>query len=151
MREITYRRLINSDLDTFIKLRINQLKEEGAEETFDLSPMLHSYYNKHMEYKTFISWVAIENGEIIGTSGISFVIKPPYYSNPTGKSGLLSSMYVKKEYRRMGIARKLLNKVVNEAKVYGCGVVQITASDMGVFLYTDFGFKKNNNFMEYKF
>lgn len=113
--------------------------------------MLHSYYNKHMEYKTFISWVAIENGEIIGTSGISFVIKPPYYSNPTGKSGLLSSMYVKKEYRRMGIARKLLNKVVNEAKVYGCGVVQITASDMGVFLYTDFGFKKNNNFMEYKF
>lgn len=51
----------------------------------------------------------------------------------------------------MGIARKLLSKVVNEAKVYGCGVVQITASDIGVLLYTDFGFKKNNNFMEYKF
>lgn len=37
----------------------------------------------------------------------------------------------------------------NEAKEYGCGVVQITASDMGVLLYADFGFKKNGNFMQY--
>ncbi len=33
---------------------------------------------------------------------------------------------------------------------YGCGTVQITASDMGVLLYTDFGFVKNGNFMQYK-
>lgn len=33
---------------------------------------------------------------------------------------------------------------------YGCGAVQITASDMGVLLYTDFGFVKNGNFMQYK-
>ena len=36
-------------------------------------------------------------------------------------------------------------------KEYGCGCVQITASDMGVLLYTDFGFKKNGNFMQYNF
>ena len=33
---------------------------------------------------------------------------------------------------------------------YGCGTVQITASDMGVKLYTDFGFVHNDNFMQYK-
>ena len=32
----------------------------------------------------------------------------------------------------------------------GCGTVQITASDMGVKLYTDFGFEHNGNFMQYK-
>ena len=37
-----------------------------------------------------------------------------------------------------------------EAKEYGCGTVQITASDMGVLLYADFGFVKNGNFMQYK-
>lgn len=31
-----------------------------------------------------------------------------------------------------------------------CGTVQITASDMGVKLYTDFGFVHNDNFMQYK-
>ena len=50
----------------------------------------------------------------------------------------------------MGIARELLSRVVSEAKEYGCGAVWITASDMGVKLYTDFGFKHNGNFMFYK-
>ena len=38
----------------------------------------------------------------------------------------------------------------DEAREYGCGTVQITASDMGVLLYTDFGFVKNGNFMQFK-
>lgn len=41
--------------------------------------------------------------------------------------------------------------VVSEAKDYGCGAVQITDSDMGVLLYIDYGFKKNENFMQYTF
>ena len=28
--------------------------------------------------------------------------------------------------------------------------MQITASDLGVLLYSDFGFEKNGNFMQYK-
>lgn len=39
--------------------------------------------------------------------------------------------------------------IVNEAREYDCGAIQITASNMGVLLYTDFGFEKNNNFMQY--
>ena len=40
--------------------------------------------------------------------------------------------------------------MADEARAYGCGAVQITASDMGVLLYTDFGFQKNGNFMQYR-
>lgn len=50
----------------------------------------------------------------------------------------------------MGIARELLSRVVNDAREYGCGTIQITASDMGVKLYADFGFVYNGNFMQYK-
>ena len=82
--------------------------------------------------------------------GMSFVEKPPYYTNPSGKIGLLSSMYTAKPYRRKGIAKQLLDKVVNEARQYGCSVVHITASDMGVYLYREYGFVKNLNFMEFE-
>ncbi|MBR4344064.1 MAG: GNAT family N-acetyltransferase [Lachnospiraceae bacterium] len=148
--EIQYRKLEPNDLDTFIMMRISQLREEGATEDIDLVPFLKDYYQRHMSDGTFVSWLAVDGKKIIGTSGMSFVEKPPYYGCPTGKIGLLSSMYTDPNYRRMGIAKELLSKVVEEARSYGCGTVQITASDMGVLLYTDFGFVKNNNFMQYK-
>lgn len=146
---IIYRKLTENDLDTFAALRIHQLREEGATEDIDLLPALREYYDRHMADGTFVSWLAVDGDRIVGTSGMSFVEKPPYFSCPSGKIGLLSSMFTVKEYRRQGIARELLSRVVEEARVYGCGAVQITASDMGVLLYTDFGFVKNGNFMQY--
>ena len=150
--EIEYRKLTEKDLDTFIEIRIGQLREEGAKEDIDLRPNLIDYYKRHLADETFVSWLAVDSaasGKIVGTSGMSFVEKPPYFSNPSGRIGLLSSMFTDKNYRRMGIARELLTRVVEEAKAYGCGCVQITASDMGVLLYTSFGFVKNGNFMQY--
>ena len=147
---ITYRKLTAADLDTFISMRITQLREEGAAENIDLVPALKDYYNRHLADGTFVSWLALDGEKIIGTSGMSFVEKPPYFSCPTGRIGLLSSMFTDPGYRRMGIARELLDHVVNEAREYGCGAVQITASDMGVKLYTSYGFVHNGNFMQYK-
>lgn len=148
--ETIYKKLTEKELDTFIDMRINQLREEGSEEDIDLKPALKDYYVRHMADGTFVSYIALDGEKMIGTSGISFVEKPPYFGCPSGKIALLSSMYTLKEYRRLGIAYKLLSMVVDEAKKYGCGTVQITASDMGVLLYTKFGFVKNKNFMQYK-
>ena len=147
---IAYQKLTKKELDTFIQMRIRQLREEGATEDIDLVPELQDYYNRHMSDGTFVSWLAMDGDRIVGTSGMSFVEKPPYFGCPSGKMGLLSSMFTDPEYRRKGIAKELLSRVVEEARAYGCGTVQITASDMGVLLYTDFGFVKNGNFMQYK-
>lgn len=147
---IKYRKLKEKDLDIFIEMRINQLREEGAKEDADLRPALSDYYMRHMKDGTFVSWIAEDEGKIIGTSGMSFVEKPPYFGCPSGKMGLLSSMFTNPAYRRKGIAKELLHRVVEEAKNYGCGTVQITASDMGVKLYTAYGFVHNGNFMQYK-
>lgn len=147
---IEYKRLTEKELDIFIVMRINQLREEGAKEEIDLAPALKQYYMRHMADGTFVSWLAFDGDRIIGTSGMSFVEKPPYFGCPSGKIGLLSSMFTHPDYRRKGIAKELLSRVVNEAKAFGCGTVQITASDMGVKLYSDFGFVHNVNFMQYK-
>lgn len=148
--EICYKKLTEKELDTFIQMRIRQLREEGAKEDIDLVPALQDYYTRHMADGTFVSWLALDGKKIVGTSGMSFVEKPPYFGCPSGKMGFLSSMFTDPDYRRKGIAKELLSRVVEEARTYGCGTVQITASDMGVLLYTDYGFVKNGNFMQYK-
>ena len=147
---IIYQRLTEKELNAFIDMRIIQLREEGATEDIDIKPALLDYYKRHMADGTFVSWLAVNQGVIVGTSGMSFVEKPPYFSCPNGKIGLLSSMFTAKEHRRQGIARELLSRVVEEARKYGCGAVQITASDMGTLLYADFGFVRNGNFMQYR-
>ena len=153
--QINYKRLTESELDTFIKMRISQLTEEytvegkSVPEGVGLESALKDFYHRHMADGTFVSWLAMDGDKIIGTSGMSFVEKPPYFSCPTGKLGLLSSMYTDPNYRRMGIAKELLHRVVEEARNYGCGSVQITASNMGVKLYTAYGFKHNGNFMQF--
>lgn len=131
-------------------MRIRQLREEGATEDVDLRPALLDYYIRHMKDGTFVSWLAVDDDRIVGTSGVSFVEKPPYFGCPSGRMGLLSSMYTDPRYRRRGIATELLRKAVDEVRAYGCSTVQITASDMGVKLYDAFGFVHNGNFMQYR-
>ena len=147
---IEYEKLTEKRVDTIVELRIKQLRDEGATEDFDLVPNLQDFYRRHLADGSFVSWLAVDGDRVVGTSGMSFVEKPPYFGCPTGRIGLLSSMYTDPEYRRMGIARELLSRVIEEAWTHGCGTVHVTASDMGVLLYTDFGFVKNGNFMQYK-
>ena len=155
MEKIVYRKLTEAELEIFINMRITQLTEEytntgrSVPEGVDLKTALRDYYQRHMKEGTFVSWLAMDGDKIIGTSGMSFVEKPPYFTCPSGRLGLLSSMYTDPRYRRKGIAKELLHRVVEEARAYGCGAVHITASDMGVKLYTAYGFKHNGNFMQY--
>ena len=46
--DIIYKKLTEKELDTFIQMRINQLREEGATEDIDLAPVLKDYYIRHM-------------------------------------------------------------------------------------------------------
>ena len=84
--DIEYKRLTEKEIDTFIDMRINQLREEGAKEEIDLVPALRDYYTRHMADGTFVSWLALDGKNIIGTSGMSFVEKPPYFGCSKGNN-----------------------------------------------------------------
>ncbi len=155
--DIVYRKLTEEFLDRIIEMRISQLTEEYTSEgktvpeDVDLEKALRDFYVKNLAAGTYVSWLAFDGDRIVGTSGMSFAEKPPYFTCPSGKLGILSSMYTDPDYRRMGIATALLDRVVNEAREYDCGTIYITASDMGVKLYTAYGFVHNGNFMQYNF
>lgn len=49
---------------------------------------------------TFVSWLAFDGEEIIGTSGMLFVEKPLYFGCSSEKMGLLSSMFTNPNYKK---------------------------------------------------
>lgn len=149
MEEFIFRKAEAADAAELARLRECQLKEECAEITCDLYGTLRDFFEESIADGSFISWIVENDGEIIATSGLSFVRKPPYYSNPTGKIGVLSCMYTKPAYRRRGLSKKLLDIQIEEARTYGCGKVELTASPMGMLLYSDYGFAENKNFVQY--
>ena len=155
--DIVYKKLSENELNRIIKMRIDQLTEEYTSsgktppEGVNLEEALMDFYKRNLVAGTYVSWLAFDGDKIVGTSGMSFAEKPPYFACPSGKVGILSSMYTDPDYRRKGIATQLLDRVVKEAKAYGCGTIYITASDAGVKLYESYGFKHNGNFMQYNF
>lgn len=155
--EIIYKKMTEKEIDRVIKLRIAQLTDEYTSEgktvpeNINLDKALKDFYMRNLAAGTYVSWLAFDGDKIVGTSGMSFAEKPPYFTCTTGKLGILSSMYTDPDYRRKGIATELLDRVVKEAKDHGCGTIYITASDMGVKLYESYGFKHNGNFMQYNF
>ena len=53
---IAYRRLVEDDLETFINMRITQLREEGATEKLNLVPALIDYYHRTGECTLFAKY-----------------------------------------------------------------------------------------------
>lgn len=135
--------------DSLIDLRIAQLIDEGDANAAALAPEIRAFYERAFGNGTFRMWVAIRDWKVIGTVGLTLTEKPPYSANPTGKIGLLSSMYVTPEFRRRGIAKCLLGYVLRWAKRSGIGSIHITASEQGVKLYKACGFTHNERFMQY--
>ena len=147
---IEYRKLTIDEIETFARMRIRQLLEDGATEECDLLPTLLDYYGRHLSDGSFTAYLAIDGEAIVGTGAVSVVEKPAWFGCPTGKIGLISSMYTRRDYRRQGIARRLLELVTKSAREQGCGTIWVTASDMGVPFYSGFGFVHNGNFLQYK-
>ena len=147
---IEYRKLTADEIDTFARLRIRQLREEGATGEEDLLPALLDYYGRHLADGSFVAYLAMDGTTMVGTGAVSVVEKPAWFGCPTGRIGLISSIYTDSAYRRQGIAKRLLALVVDAAREQGCGTVWITASDMGVPFYGSCGFTHNGNFMQCK-
>ena len=147
---IEYRKLAMDEIDAFAAMRIRQLREEGATGDEDLTPALVEYYKRHLPDGSFAAWLALDGERIVGTGAVSVVEKPAWFGCPTGRIGLISSMWTDGGYRRQGIARRLLTLVVEAAREQGCGTVWVTASDAGVPFYGSCGFVHNGNFMQCK-
>lgn len=152
---ITYRKATIEDIDDLIKLRITFIKEiMNIDHDHDdqlVGEALKDYFNKTLKDNNFISWLAIEDDKIVGTSGLSFYTLPPSYKNVTGNVAYIMNMYTIPSYRGRGIATYLFEKIVLEAKSRGFKKICLHATEMGKPLYTKFGFKETSGEMELPF
>ncbi len=150
---IDYRKATINDCSLLAKIRVDFLVEANDVKDQDEKDLLHINNEKFLRDSltdgSFAAWLAIEDGEIIATSGVSFYNLPPNKKCPTGKVAYIGNMFTYPQYRNKGIASKLFNLVVEECKNHGCEKILLNATDMGKPIYEKFGFKDVSNDMVY--
>ncbi len=79
---------------------------------------------------------------------MSFYQVMPTYHNPSGKKAYIMNMYTAPEYRRQGIAFRMLDVLIEEARKKGISQIALEATEMGRPLYEKYGFVPMKDEME---
>tara|TARA_Y100000004_G_scaffold138261_1_gene156779 strand:+ start:501 stop:935 length:435 start_codon:yes stop_codon:yes gene_type:complete len=94
------------------------------------------------DYETY---VYLLDGKIVGTTSMLFEYKLRY-SKP---KAYIEDVAVDRDYRGMGIAKKLINFCFGVAKQRQCYKIVLSCDDSLISFYERLGFTKKENFMAY--
>ena len=143
--EIVLKRAGTGDAELLAEMRLEMRRERETavchipDEEFYRHNL--EFFRTHLADGSFISYIAWEGDRAAACSGLSLQVHPPTYENPTGKHGYITNMYTRPTWRRQGIARMLVDKLVEAAAGSGCAQLLLNASPMGRPLYIRYGFE----------
>lgn len=149
---LLYRRAGSHDRELLTRLRLEVLRAaNGLEEDVDLSRTeLESrcYYETCFLEDSHVAWLVFDGEEVVGTGAVSFYQVMPTYHNPSGKKAYIMNMYTHPDYRRRGIAYRVLELLTAEAEMRQIDAVTLEATAAGRPLYEAFGFTAMRDEME---
>jgi GNAT superfamily N-acetyltransferase len=93
------------------------------------------------DYDAWIGWI---DDQAAGSAAVLWFPHPPTPSNPIGLEAYVLSVFTRPEFRRRGVARALMNEIVEEARRRGIHRVWLRFSNEGRPLYVDLGFAESN-------
>lgn len=120
---ITYRKASIEDLALLTQTRVmvlkaaNQLPQDADMGT--IPAMSRSYYTAALADGSHTAYLAFDGEEIVGTGGVSYYQVMPTCHNPTGRKAYLMNIYTKPSHRRQGIAMKMVELLIRDAREKG--------------------------------
>lgn len=147
-----YRHAAPEDIATLAALRLQMLSESGqlAEGLSErIASNTRDFLRKGMASGECVCHVAEQAGEIVGMCCLNFFSLPPNDWCPDGKSAYLGNMYTLPPHRGCGVASRLLDMALEEARARGCERVLLHATDMGRPLYESKGFTSSPTAMAF--
>jgi GNAT superfamily N-acetyltransferase len=93
-------------------------------------------------YRGFLA--ANAKGEVVGGGGIVISPWPGSFHQRSARRAMILNMYVEHEYRRRGIARELMERMIAWCRDQQFARVGLHASDEGRPLYEQLGFQPTN-------
>ena len=132
------------DINDLTQLRLEYLLEDYGEISRDrlglIADSLPGYFCRHLNADLF-AFLCRVDGTAAGCCLLYISEKP---ANPTfinGRTGSVLNVYTRPQFRRRGIAGKLMGMLLSEAGRLGLDFVELKSTDVGYPLYKSVGFE----------
>jgi ribosomal protein S18 acetylase RimI-like enzyme len=108
------------------------------------------YFVRKMQADELHTWFILDKEKIVTSGSLLINEMPPTIEGyGGGLEAYLFNVYTLPEYRRKGLAKKLTQEMLNEAKLRQCNRIWLMASDdYAAGIYTGLGFQHRDDVME---
>ena len=138
---IEYRLTTEKDTELMMSSRMEMLRVvNDLDDDYTFSDELITESRAYYENGNQTTVLAITGEKVIGCATICYIRMLPTFSHPTGKRAHLMNVYTMKDYRRQGIARKMLSILIDDAWKHGATEISLDATESGRPLYEKLGF-----------
>lgn len=143
-----YRIADASDIDMLMNVRLSMLRivnDLPVDYIFDDKLVTNS--RRYFLEGDQTTVVAVDDGRCVACASMSYIEIMPTFSHTSGKRAHLMNVYTENDYRRRGIARQLVNMLIEDARVHGATEISLDATESGRPLYESMGFKASEECM----
>ena len=147
---IRYITATNDDIELLMSSRLEMLKVvNNLPADYIFSEELITYSKEYFEKGNQTTILAIDEeiDSVIGCATLCYMEMMPTFSHPTGKRAHLMNVYTNADYRRKGIAMKMMEMLIAAAKDRGVTEISLDATESGRPLYEKCGFKASDECM----
>ncbi len=145
MNEIEYFQATESDVQTMadsrIEFLVDFLGEQTTADSILLKQKLEKYFSHAIKHHEYICWIAKIENNLAGIGGMVIRVQPGNFKNPSGKSGYIMNRYTIPAYRRQGICKALLEKLMKTGREMGITLFELHATKEGEPVYQKSGFQ----------
>ncbi len=145
---INIRTATKNDIETLIKFRfmyMTDVEGELSEKQINaLNSQLPQYFENHIG-QDFTAYIAEDNGKAVSVIFMVRLEKPASVHFLSGSTCYLMNVYTCTEYRRLGIASQILDRLIADAKSEGITCIDLSATEMGKHVYLKKGFIERGN------
>ena len=138
----------NDDIDLLMSSRLEMLKVvNNLPQDYEYTDEIVSESRDYFLNGDQVTVLALDGDVVAGCASMSFMRIMPTFSHPTGKRAHLMNVYTRSEYRRQGIAREMVNMLIDETWKRGATEISLDATKMGRPLYESLGFTNSTECM----
>lgn len=106
-----------------------------------MTAAFEQWAREKMAHGEYYAWVAEADGQIVASTGLWLMEWSPIPRDLSQRRGRVMDVYVAPEYRRRGLARQLMQALMQWSRTHGLQTLMLNASAMGRGLYEELGFE----------